>query len=59
VPFHVQSLALMAGLFLIIVAAFLGWCWKEAGREFPGVKLWAVGIALVGVLDDPMSCQNF
>ena len=48
-PFDAPTIVLMTGVFLIVVAAFLGWCWNEAGREFPGVKLWAVGIALAGV----------
>ena len=46
---HPPTQYLMMGLFLLVVSAFLGWCWNEAKRDLPGIQWWAAGLALMGI----------
>ena len=46
---HLPSLYLMTGLFLIIVSAFLAWCWNQARMDLRGINWWSAGVALLGV----------
>ena len=44
-----QSLNLMTGLFLVLVSAFLAWCWNQARTDLRGINWWSAGVALLGV----------
>ena len=48
-PFHMPTQYLMMGLFLLVVSAFLGWCWNEAKTDLPGIQWWAGGLAVMGI----------